>query len=188
MKIIETFIDGLLILEPLVFGDERGFFMESWNEDKFNEFVGESVRFVQDNHSKSQKGILRGLHFQSKNTQGKLVRVTHGSVFDVAVDLRNGSKTYGQWFGVILSGSNKKQMWIPKGFAHGFLALEDDTEFLYKCDDYYTPNHEHSLAWNDLDLAIEWPSINGAHNYVLSDKDKNGISFLEVSSFINMEV
>ncbi|HGF7375882.1 TPA: dTDP-4-dehydrorhamnose 3,5-epimerase, partial [Vibrio cholerae] len=149
--------------------------------------VGGGVKFVQDNHSKSQKGILRGLHFQSKNTQGKLVRVIRGSVFDVAVDLRSGSKTYGKWFGVELSEKNKKQMWIPKGFAHGFLALEDGTEFLYKCDDYYTPKHEHSLAWNDGDLAIEWPLIDGVNNYILSDKDNNGISLFEFSQSIKME-
>ncbi|EKO3967574.1 dTDP-4-dehydrorhamnose 3,5-epimerase [Vibrio fluvialis] len=187
MNITKTFIDGLFVIEPLVFGDSRGFFLESWNEDKFNEAVGRSIKFVQDNHSKSQKGILRGLHFQSENTQGKLVRVIRGSVFDVAVDLRSGSKTYGKWFGVELSEKNKKQMWIPKGFAHGFLALEDGTEFLYKCDDYYTPKHEYSLAWNDSDLAINWPLIDDGNNYILSDKDKKGISFLEISQSIKME-
>lgn len=187
MNITKTFIDGLFVIEPLVFGDSRGFFLESWNEEKFNKIVGGHVRFVQDNHSKSQKGILRGLHFQSENTQGKLVRVIRGSVFDVAVDLRIDSKTYGKWFGIQLSEENRKQMWIPKGFAHGFLALEDGTEFLYKCDDYYNPRSEHSLAWNDSDLSIEWPLIDGEGNYILSDKDKTGISLLEVSHSIKME-
>lgn len=161
MKVIETKIPGLLIIEPRVFGDERGFFFESYNEKVFNEATGVSPRFVQDNHSKSVKGVLRGLHYQlPPKAQGKLVRVVQGEVFDVAVDIRKDSPTYGQWVGEILSADNKKQLWIPPGFAHGFLTLSDTAEFLYKTTDYWSPEHERAIIWNDETLNIEWP-LNG---------------------------
>ncbi|HDR2365105.1 TPA: dTDP-4-dehydrorhamnose 3,5-epimerase [Enterobacter asburiae] len=154
MNVTMTEIPDVLILEPKVFGDNRGFFLESFNQKAFNEILGREVNFVQDNHSKSAKNVLRGLHFQSQNTQGKLVRVTAGAVFDVAVDLRKTSENYGRWVGVELSADNKKQLWIPQGFAHGFYVLEDNTEFVYKCTDYYNPAFEHSLAWNDESIRI----------------------------------
>ena len=161
MQVIETKIPGLLIIEPKVFGDERGFFFESFNEKAFNEATGVSPRFVQDNHSKSVKGVLRGLHYQlPPKAQGKLVRVVQGEVFDVAVDIRKGSPTYGQWVGDVLSADNKKQLWIPPGFAHGFLTLSDTAEFLYKTTDYWSPEHEQAILWNDETLKIEWP-LNG---------------------------
>ena len=158
MKVIETKIPGLLIIEPRVFGDERGFFFESYNEKAFNEATGVSPRFVQDNHSKSVRGVLRGLHYQlPPRAQGKLVRVVQGEVFDVAVDIRKGSPTYGQWVAELLSAENKKQLWIPPGFAHGFLTLSDTAEFLYKTTDTWSPKHERSIIWNDATLNIEWP-------------------------------
>ena len=161
MKVVETKIPGLLIIEPKVFGDERGFFFESYNEKAFNEATGVSPRFVQDNHSKSVKGVLRGLHYQlPPRAQGKLVRVVQGEVFDVAVDIRKDSPTYGQWVGEILSAENKKQLWIPPGFAHGFLTLSDTAEFLYKTTDYWSPEHERAILWNDATFNIEWP-LNG---------------------------
>lgn len=161
MKVIETKIPGLLIIEPRVFGDERGFFFESYNEQAFNEATGTSPRFVQDNHSKSVKGVLRGLHYQlPPRAQGKLVRVVQGEVFDVAVDIRKDSPTFGQWVGEVLSADNKKQLWIPPGFAHGFLTLSDTVEFLYKTTDYWSPEHERAILWNDETLNIEWP-LNG---------------------------
>ena len=153
---IETKIKDLYIIEPKVFGDDRGYFMESYNRRDFVE-AGLDMVFVQDNESKSKKGVLRGLHFQKENSQAKLVRVVKGEVFDVAVDLRPGSKTYGKWEGVILSEENKKMFMIPRGFAHGFLVLSDEAEFTYKCDDIYNPSAEGGLAWNDKDVAIEWP-------------------------------
>ncbi|HHI5411140.1 TPA: dTDP-4-dehydrorhamnose 3,5-epimerase [Vibrio metoecus] len=182
MKVTTTDINGLLVIEPKVFGDSRGFFLESWNESKFNELVGKPVHFVQDNHSKSDAGTLRGLHIQTENPQGKLVRVVSGSVFDVVVDLRQGSSTYGKWYGVVLSTENKKQLWIPRGFAHGFLALEDGTEFLYKCDDYYNPSAEYSIRWNDKEVGINWGEFDVVSNLKLSDKDANGISLKEFTS------
>ena len=158
MKVLETRIPGLLIIEPRVFGDERGFFFESYNEKVFNEATGISPRFVQDNHSKSVKGVLRGLHYQlPPRAQGKLVRVVQGEVFDVAVDIRPNSATFGQWFGLTLSADNKKQLWIPEGLAHGFLVTSESAEFLYKTTDYWYPEHERSLLWSDSDLAIDWP-------------------------------
>lgn len=155
-KKIETSIEGVCIIEPTVFGDNRGYFMETYSELDFKE-LGLNYHFVQDNQSKSKKGVLRGLHFQKQNTQSKLVRVIKGEVFDVAVDLRPGSKTYGKWEGVILSEENKKMFMIPRGFAHGFLVLSDEAEFTYKCDDVYNASSEGGLAWNDEDVAIEWP-------------------------------
>ena len=155
-KRIDTSIEGVCIVEPTVFGDNRGYFMETYSEEEFAE-IGLNYKFVQDNQSKSKKGVLRGLHFQKENSQAKLVRVIKGEVFDVAVDLRPGSKTYGKWEGVRLSEENKKMFMIPRGFAHGFLVLSDEAEFTYKCDDIYNPKAEGGLAWNDPDVAIEWP-------------------------------
>lgn len=176
MKAIETKIPGLLIIEPKVFGDERGFFFESYNETAFNEATGVSPRFVQDNHSKSVKGVLRGLHYQlPPKAQGKLVRVVQGEVFDVAVDIRKGSPTYGQWVGEILSADNKKQLWIPPGFAHGFLTLSDTAEFLYKTTDYWSPEHERAIIWNDATLNIDWP-LNGRQP-TLAAKDAAAVAF-----------
>ena len=152
---IETGIEGLVVIQPTVFGDERGFFMESYSRKDFAE-IGIEIEFVQDNHSKSRKGVLRGLHFQTEMAQGKLVRVTAGSVYDVAVDLRKGSPTFGKWYGIELSAKNKTQFYIPPGFAHGFLTLEDDTEFLYKCTDYYAPQYDSGVLWNDPEIGIEW--------------------------------
>ena len=170
MKVTETAIPGVLILEPKVFGDERGFFMESFNQRQFDEAVGHHVEFVQDNHSRSARGVLRGLHYQMPpHAQGKLVRVTQGCVFDVAVDIRPASPTYGRWVGTELSETNHRQMWIPPGLAHGFLVLSDSADFLYKTTEYYAPHAERSLRWDDPRLAIEWPSTGVP--MVLSGKD-----------------
>ncbi|MZI96026.1 dTDP-4-dehydrorhamnose 3,5-epimerase [Vibrio sp. CAIM 722] len=175
MKVIDTKIADVKIIEPQVFGDERGFFMETWQQNKFEELVtGKPTVFVQDNHSKSKKGILRGLHYQLENTQGKLVRVVSGEVFDVAVDMRKGSATFGQWVGVYLSAENKRQFWIPAGFAHGFYVTSDEAEFVYKCTDYYNPKSEVSLLWNDKTVAVEWP-LDGEP--LLSAKDVEGLEF-----------
>ncbi|MER2497757.1 dTDP-4-dehydrorhamnose 3,5-epimerase [Vibrio neptunius] len=175
MKVINTPISDVKIIEPQVFGDERGFFMETWQQNKFEELVtGYPVQFVQDNHSKSKKGILRGLHFQTENTQGKLVRVVSGEVYDVAVDVRKGSKTFGQWVGVYLSAKNKRQLWVPEGFAHGFYVTSEEAEFVYKCTDFYNPNAEVSILWSDSSLAIDWPVVDTP---IVSEKDACGISF-----------
>jgi dTDP-4-dehydrorhamnose 3,5-epimerase len=163
-------IPEVILFEPKVFGDERGFFFESFNQAQFEAAVGRSVPFVQDNHSKSSKGVLRGLHYQVQQAQGKLVRVVHGEVFDVAVDLRRSSPTFGRSVGVLISGDNKNQLWVPPGFAHGFVVLSDTAEFLYKTTNYYAPAHERSLLWNDPALGIQWP-MQGAPT--LSDKDRN---------------
>jgi len=172
MKVIDTTIADVKIIEPSVFGDERGFFMETWNQQKFEELVtGKPTIFVQDNHSKSKQGILRGLHYQTENTQGKLVRVVSGEVFDVAVDIRTESPTFGQWVGVYLSSENKRQLWIPEGFAHGFYVTSKEAEFVYKCTNYYNPKAELSIAWNDRDIGIEWPISKAP---LLSEKDKLG--------------
>lgn len=175
MNFLETKIKGLILVEPKVFGDERGFFFESYNEKVFfKNWI--KARFVQDNHSKSKKWTLRGLHFQTKNTQAKLVRVTRGSVYDVAVDLRKESETYGEWFGVVLSAENKKQLFVPKGFAHGFLTLKDGTEFLYKCDDFYNPEFDWGVFFADEKIWINWKEIQkkyGISELLLSEKDKN---------------
>jgi dTDP-4-dehydrorhamnose 3,5-epimerase len=152
-----TSIPDVLILEPKVFGDSRGFFFESFNARDFSEIIGQKVDFVQDNHSKSAKGVLRGLHYQIQHAQGKLVRVIEGSVFDVAVDIRRSSPTFGKWVGEVLSEENRRQLWIPPGFAHGFVVLSESAEFLYKTTDYWHPEHERSLLWNDPSLAINWP-------------------------------
>ena len=160
MKVIETRLPGVLILEPKVFGDARGFFLESFSEKAFREATGVTLPFVQDNHSRSTKGVLRGLHYQlPPHAQGKLVRVTQGAVFDVAVDLRRSSPTFGQWVGVELSGENHRQCWIPPGFAHGFVVLSDSADFLYKTTDYYAPQVEGAVRWDDPEIAIEWPVL-----------------------------
>lgn len=184
MNIIETKINGLLILEPRVFGDERGWFMESFNQRSFEKELAERgldvPNFVQDNHSYSQKGVLRGLHYQlDPYAQGKLVRVVQGRAWDVAVDIRKGSETYGQWVGVELSGDNHKQFWIPAGFAHGFVALEDNTQFLYKATNYYAKECERSILWNDADLKIEWP-IEQVGEVLVSDKDQVAHQFVAI--------
>lgn len=180
MNIVETALPGVLIIEPRVFGDARGFFMETWNAAAFRE-AGLDLAFAQDNHSRSQKGVLRGLHFQNPGPQGKLVRVTKGAVFDVAVDLRRSSPTFGKWVGVELSAENKRMFWVPEGFAHGFLTLEDDTDFLYKCTAPYAPQSEHALMWNDPSIGIEWPDIGMAP--LISDKDARGTSLAEAAVF-----
>ncbi|OLQ76096.1 dTDP-4-dehydrorhamnose 3,5-epimerase [Photobacterium proteolyticum] len=177
MNVIETDIPDVKVIEPAVFGDERGFFMETWQQKKFEELVAKRT-FVQDNHSKSKHGILRGLHYQTENTQGKLVRVLSGEVFDVAVDIRKGSPTFGQWVGVYLSAENKRQLWVPEGFAHGFYVTSAEAEFVYKCTDYYNPQAEVSIRWDDPALGITWP-LKGVEP-LLSDKDANGASFEEV--------
>ena len=171
----ETPIKGLAVIEPKVFGDERGFFMETYNKKSFEE-LGLTMDFVQDNHSKSKKGVLRGLHFQTKHTQGKLVRVIKGSVYDVAVDLRKDSETFGKWHAVKLSAENKLMFYIPEGFAHGFLVLSDEAEFAYKCTDFYRPGDEGGIKWNDPDVGIHWP-IEKDMKLIISEKDQrwNGI-------------
>lgn len=180
MNIIEGNLPGLLIIEPKVFGDDRGFFIESWNADTFAA-VGLDLNFVQDNHSRSQKGVLRGLHFQNPNPQGKLLRVTRGAIFDVAVDLRRSSPTFGRWEGVVLSADNKLMFWVPAGFAHGFLSLADDTDLLYKCTATYAVQNEGILAWDDPDVGIRWP-LEGA-DPVLSLKDTAGVSLRDIRAF-----
>ena len=176
MKVTRTAIPDVLLIAPEVFGDNRGFFFESFNQRKFAEATGVRANFVQDNHSKSGKGVLRGLHYQLEQPQGKLVRVTAGAVFDVAVDLRPGSATCGMWVGEILSAENKYQLWIPPGFAHGFLVLSEEAEFLYKTTKYYAPQHERCIAWDDPVLAIQWPRMEAYH---LSAKDRLGAAFVK---------
>ncbi len=180
-KKIETSIDGVYIIEPTVFGDDRGYFMETYSEDEFKE-IGIKNKFVQDNQSKSKKGVLRGLHFQKENSQAKLVRVIKGKVYDVAVDLRYGSKTYGKYEGVILTDENKRMFLIPRGFAHGFLVLSDEAEFVYKCDDIYNHEAEGGLKWDDEDVAINWPMDEISKDELLtSPKDANWPSLKELS-------
>lgn len=180
MQAHKTSIPEVVLFEPKVFGDARGFFYESFNENVFYEATGLRPRFVQDNHSKSSKQVLRGLHYQIQQPQGKLVRVTHGEVFDVAVDLRSSSPTFGQWVGEILSAENKKMLWVPEGFAHGFVVLSDTAEFLYKTTDFYAPQYERSIIWNDPDLKIDWP-INEQPS--LSAKDIQGSRFIHAEKF-----
>ncbi|MGX4640644.1 dTDP-4-dehydrorhamnose 3,5-epimerase [Massilia sp. SYSU DXS3249] len=171
MQVLATSLPDVLIIEPKSFGDERGFFFESYNEKKFAELTGVSKRFVQDNHSKSARNVLRGLHYQIQQPQGKLVRVVSGEVFDVAVDLRRQSPTFGKWVGVVLSAENKRQLWIPEGFAHGFVVTSESAEFLYKTTDYWAPEHERCVAWNDPQIGIEWPAGIAP---ILSAKDQLG--------------
>lgn len=178
--ITPTNFPEVLILEPRVFGDDRGFFYESFNQKNFESATGLDVTFVQDNHSRSSKGVLRGLHYQIQHSQGKLVRVTQGSVFDVVVDLRRSSPDFGKWMGIELSESNKRQLWIPQGFAHGFLVTSDTAEFLYKTTDYWFPEHERSLIWNDPDVGIDWPLD---HSPVLASKDAIAPTLKEVELF-----
>lgn len=180
MKATSLAIPDVLLLEPKVFGDDRGFFFESFNQAQFEALVGKAVTFVQDNHSRSLKGVLRGLHYQVQQPQGKLVRVVAGEVFDVAVDIRRGSPTYGQWAGEILSATNKRQMWIPPGLAHGFLVLSDTAEFLYKTTDYYAPAHERCIAWNDPAIGVQWP-VQGEPT--LSAKDQRGKSLAQAQEW-----
>jgi dTDP-4-dehydrorhamnose 3,5-epimerase len=180
VRVVQTAIPGPLIIEPRVFGDARGFFMETWNAAGFAD-AGLDLTFVQDNHSRSQKGVLRGLHFQNPGAQGKLVRVTRGAVFDVAVDLRASSPTFGQWVGVELSADNNRMFWVPEGFAHGFLTLEDDTDFLYKCTAPYAPQSEHTLAWDDPAVGVAWP-VAGI-DPIISDKDARGLALGDVPVF-----
>ena len=182
MKVTTTSLPELLILEPKVYGDERGFFFESFHEKKFEEQTGQSVRFVQDNHSRSQRGVLRGLHYQRPpHAQGKLVRVIAGEIFDVAVDLRRQSSTFGQWQGELLSAENKRQFWVPPGFAHGFLTLSEFAEVLYKTTGYYAPDYERCIAWNDPQLAITWPTL--PFPPILSAKDQQGLLLDEAELF-----
>ena len=180
MKATPLAIPDVVLIEPKVFGDERGFFFESFNQAQFEQAIGKSVQFVQDNHSRSARNVLRGLHYQIQQPQGKLVRVVQGEVFDVAVDLRRSSKTFGQWVGEILSADNKRQLWIPEGFAHGFVVLSDAAEFLYKTTDYYAPAHERCILWSDATLAIQWPA---GIQPILSAKDAQGKSFIEAEMF-----
>lgn len=180
MKIHMTAIPDVLMLEPRVFGDERGFFLESFNARAFREATGLDLNFVQDNHSRSARNVLRGLHYQVRQPQGKLVRCVQGRVFDVAVDLRRGSATFGRWVGQELSDQNKLELWVPPGFAHGFVVLSESADFLYKTTDYYAPAHERCIAWNDAELGIEWP-IEGEP--ILSDKDRLGARLSEAEVF-----
>lgn len=183
MQIIETEIPGVKIIEPTVFGDKRGFFLESWNKTKF-EAANLPTDFVQDNHSRSSQGILRGLHYQTQNTQGKLVRVTAGRVFDVAVDIRSQSDTFGKWVGVELSEDNHKMLWVPEQFAHGFYVLSATADFQYKCTAPYDPDHEYSIRWDDPDLAIDWPLVN-EEPPSLSEKDSSGLNLSSAPVFAN---
>lgn len=180
MKATPLAIADVVLLEPKVFGDDRGFFFESFNQKAFTEAIGQEVQFVQDNHSRSINHVLRGLHYQVQQPQGKLVRVVVGEVFDVAVDLRRCAPTFGQWVSATLSAENKKQLWVPAGFAHGFVVLSDVAEFLYKTTDYYAPQHERCILWNDADLAIDWP-FDGQPS--LSTKDAQGVSFKRAEVF-----
>ncbi|WP_019141909.1 dTDP-4-dehydrorhamnose 3,5-epimerase [Noviherbaspirillum massiliense] len=180
MKATPLAIPDVVLLEPRVFGDDRGFFFESFNQRQFNQAIGREVKFVQDNHSRSAKNVLRGLHYQIKQPQGKLVRVVSGEVFDVAVDIRKSSPTFGKWVGEILSAENKRQLWIPEGFAHGFAVLSETAEFLYKTTNYYAPEFERAILWSDPSISIEWP-INLEPQ--LSSKDKAGLRFVEAEVF-----
>lgn len=180
MKVTRTAIPDVLLLEPRIHVDERGFFLESWNARAFKSAVGLDVRFVQDNHSRSSRGVLRGLHYQIKQPQGKLVRVARGRVFDVAVDLRKSSATFGRWIGIELNEHNHRQLWLPPGFAHGYLVLTESADFLYKTTDYYAVEHERCLMWNDPEIAIDWPL---ERDPVLSAKDQSGLPFSKAEVF-----
>jgi len=180
MKIIETSIPEVKVFEPKLFGDDRGFFFESFNQQTFQNAIGSEISFVQDNHSSSKKNVLRGLHYQIKQPQGKLVRVARGAIFDVAVDLRKSSPTLGQWVGAEISEDNHRQIWVPAGFGHGFLALSDEVEVLYKTTDYYAPEHERCVLWKDPQIGIEWPFD---AEPILSEKDRQGVAFNEADLF-----
>lgn len=181
VRVIPTAIPEVLIIEPKVFGDARGFFYESFNQRAFNQATGLDLNFVQDNHSRSARGVLRGLHYQIQQPQGKLVRVVRGSVFDVAVDLRRSSTTFGRWVGVELTEHNHRQMWVPPGFGHGFVVTSDSADFLYKTTDYYAPEHERCIAWNDPAIAIQWPVVGAP---VLSAKDQKGLSLAQAEVYV----
>lgn len=181
MRIQITEIPDVLVIEPKVFGDDRGFFYESFNERRFKELTGISENFVQDNHSKSARNVLRGLHYQIQQPQGKLVRIVSGEVFDVAVDLRKSSPTFGRWVGVTLSAANKRQMWVPPGFAHGFVVTSDSAEFLYKTTDYWAPEFERTILWNDLEIGIDWPLESAP---ILSSKDQIGNALVSAELFL----
>ncbi|ACN15621.1 RfbC2 [Desulforapulum autotrophicum HRM2] len=181
MEYTQLNIPDVILMEPQVFGDHRGFFMETFRDDEFKQKVVHTT-FVQDNHSKSSQNILRGLHYQIKQPQGKLVQVTSGKVFDVAVDIRKSSPFFGKWSGATLSAENKKMLWVPPGFAHGFYVLSDEAEFTYKCTDYYAPEHERSILWNDPSIAIDWPIIHGA-SPILSQKDIDGVTLDKAEVF-----
>ncbi|MGH8630255.1 MAG: dTDP-4-dehydrorhamnose 3,5-epimerase [Burkholderiales bacterium] len=183
MQVHKTELPGVLLLEPKVFGDARGFFMESYNERTFAQVTSLSPQFVQDNHSRSGRGVLRGLHYQLKQPQGKLVRVTAGEVYDVAVDVRRSSPAFGRWVGAHLSAENKRQMWVPAGFAHGYLVLSESAELQYKATDFYAPAHERGIVWNDPDLAIGWPLPDGVREPVLSPKDRSAPRLREAETF-----
>lgn len=180
MNVVSMAIPDVLLIEPKVFGDDRGFFFESLNEKQFAATMGRQISFVQDNHSKSSRGVLRGLHYQIEQAQGKLVRVVAGAVFDVAVDIRKSSPTFGLWVGAVLSAENKKQMWIPEGFAHGFVVISDSAEFLYKTTDYWAPEHERCIAWNDPAIGITWPLDTPP---LLSGKDQTGLQLADAEVF-----
>lgn len=181
MRFIETTISGVVLIEPTVYGDDRGFFMETWNAKAFND-KGLRINFVQDNHSRSAQGTLRGLHYQIKQTQGKLVRVTAGAVFDVAVDLRKSSPTFGRHVAYVLSEENKRQLWVPPGFGHGFYVMSESADFVYKCTDFYAPEYERSLLWSDPALGIEWPLVQGAPLRI-SAKDRDGVPLRDAEVF-----
>jgi len=183
MQVIKTNIPDVLIIKPQVYGDDRGFFLESFNERDFFEKTGLSPKFVQDNHSRSIKNVLRGLHYQIQQPQGKLVRVVIGEVFDVAVDLRKSSPTFGAWSGCLLSAENKRQFWIPEGFAHGFLVLSESADFLYKATNYYAPQYDRTLFWNDPEIGIDWPTEAVP---ILSDKDQKGLLLKQAEVFIDL--
>lgn len=182
MKIIKTEIPDVLIIEPQLFGDQRGFFMESFNQRQWEELTGLKTQFVQDNHSRSAKGVLRGLHYQIEQAQGKLVRVVSGAVFDVAVDLRQASASFGKWVGCELSAENHRMFWVPEGFAHGFLVLSESADFLYKTTDYYAPEHEQCICWNDPDIGIEWPLESAP---LLSQKDQAGVPLKDATVYLS---
>jgi dTDP-4-dehydrorhamnose 3,5-epimerase len=181
LKVTPTAIPDVLVIEPKVFGDARGFFFESFNQKTFNDATGLDVNFVQDNHSRSAKGVLRGLHYQVQQPQGKLVRVVRGAVFDVAVDIRKGSPTFGKWEGIELTEENNTQLWVPAGFAHGFVVLSDSADFLYKTTDYYAPEFERCIAWNDPTVAVDWPLTITQSS--LSRKDQQGLALCEAETF-----
>jgi len=182
MQVFNTNLPDVKLLKPKKFGDERGFFLESYNKKVFDDLIGMNVDFVQDNHSRSSKGVLRGLHYQIIQPQGKLVRVTAGKVYDVAVDMRRDSTTFGQWAGTILTAEGQEQFWVPEGFAHGFLVLSDTADFLYKTTNYYAPEHDRSVLWNDKTIGIEWP-ISDSLQPTLSDKDRNAVEFNQADYF-----
>lgn len=181
MKFTEMSLPGLTLIEPRVFGDARGFFLETWSSRTFAD-AGLDLTFVQDNHSRSAKGVLRGMHYQTEQTQGKLVRVGTGSVYDVALDLRRSSPTFGKWEGFLLSDANKRMLWVPPGFAHGFLCLEDGTDFMYKCTDFYAPEHERTVLWSDQTVGIDWP-LDGIGTPLVAVKDQAGALFADAETF-----